>query len=77
MEVRCPISRHLLFRVSEDVELSAEIEIMCVCRRVIYIRDPGKPQLTPTETRARVRPESNPHREDLAHASTITVTGPH
>lgn len=73
-DVRCPVSRHLLFRVSEPIELGAEIEIRCVCKRSIRIRDPRSPQLT--ETRTQLRSESFP-REETGYASTDRRTGTH
>lgn len=72
MDVRCPTSRHLLFRVKEAVDLGTEIEIRCVCKRSVTICDPRTPQLT--ETRTPLRSESFP-REEMGYASTEFSTG--
>lgn len=74
MDVRCPVSRHLLFRVADEVDLGTEIEIKCECKRLIVIRDPRNP--LPTEARTLLRSEPN-SREELAHGPTNQRSGPH
>lgn len=74
MNVRCPVSNHLLFSVSELVTLNTEIEIKCVCKRMVTIRDPRTPQVTRDQNP--VRSESFP-REEKGYASTEFGTGLH
>lgn len=71
MDVRCPISRHLLFSVAADVPLNVEIEIKCVCKRMILVRDPRVPEIKP-EARTPMRSEPN-SREELGYASTNQI----
>lgn len=75
MDVRCPASRHLLFSVSGEVELGDEIEIKCVCKRLVFVRDPHSPKLT-SETRTRLRSESYSS-EEIGYASTEFSSGLH
>ncbi len=67
MDVRCPVSRHLLFSIAEEVMLNTAIEIKCVCKRFIKVLDPRNPQVTRDQNP--LRSESLP-REESAHAST-------
>lgn len=74
MNVRCPASKHLLFSVADDVTLNTEIEIKCVCKRFVRIRDPRTPEVT--RDQSPLRSESFP-REETAHASTEFGAGLH
>ena len=74
VEVRCPASRHFLFSVADEVTLNTTIEIKCVCKRMVTIRDPRTPQVTRDQNPT--RSESFP-REEKGYASTEFGTGLH